>query len=186
LQAELATIAADTARPAITSDELSRRRRDVEQLRSQALAAQDELRTPLAERQQQLARLGPDRRPRTRPSPASAPGLMPPIGRLEAARAQLALVDLEADQLATRIGGRQRDEFVRRLLQPSRSVLDPRMWYDGFAATPLSSRASVRKLNAWWTSRSPERPLSGHASLLAIAILYWWPAWFSSACGASG
>jgi potassium-dependent mechanosensitive channel len=172
LQAELATIAADTARPAITSNELSRRRRDVEQVRSRAIAAQDELRTPLAERQQQLATLGPDRQAEDPTITGDRARLSESISRLEAVRAQLALVDLEADQLATRIGGRQRDEFVRRLLEPSRSVLDPRMWYDGFATTPLLVSRVGSQVDAWWMSRSPERPLSGHASLLAIAILY--------------
>jgi potassium-dependent mechanosensitive channel len=172
LQAELATIAADTARPAITSNELSRRRRDVEQVRSRAIAAQDELRTPLAERRQQLATLGPDRQAEDPTITGDRARLSESISRLEAVRAQLALVDLEADQLATRIGGRQRDEFVRRLLEPSRSVLDPRMWYDGFATTPLLLSRVGSQVDAWWMSRSPERPLSGHASLLAIAILY--------------
>jgi potassium-dependent mechanosensitive channel len=111
-------------------------------------------------------------RPKTRQLPASAARLNESISRLHAVRAQLALVDLEADQLATRIGGRQRDEFVRRLLAPSRSVLDPRMWYDGFATTPLLVSRVGSKVDAWWMSRSPERPLGGHASLLAIAILY--------------
>jgi potassium-dependent mechanosensitive channel len=172
LQAELGAIAADIARPATTTDQLNRRRRDVEGLRSQALAALDELRTPLAERQQQLARLGPDRGAED-PAIAGERGrLNATIGRIEAARAQLNLVGLEADQLIGRIAVRQRDEFLGRLLEPNRSLLDPRMWYDGFAATPLFVSRLGAQLNAWWASRSPDRPLSGYASLLAIAVLY--------------
>ena len=172
LQGELATIAADTARPAITSNELSQRRRDVEQVRSRAVTAQDEIRTPLAERQQQLATLGPDRQAENPTIAGERVRLNESISRLQEVRAQLALVSLEADQLTTRIGGRQRDEFVRRLLAPSRSVLDPRMWYDGFATAPFLVSRVGSQVDAWWMSRSPDRPLSGRASLLAIAILY--------------
>jgi potassium-dependent mechanosensitive channel len=172
LQAELGAIAADSARPTTTIDQLNQRRREVEDLRSQALAAQDELRTPLAERQQQLARLGPDREAEDPAIAGERARLNAALRRLEAARAQLNLVGLEADQLIARIGARQRDEFVGRLLQPSRSLLDPRMWFDGFAATPLFVSRLGAQLNAWWTSRSPDRPLSGPASLLAIAVLY--------------
>jgi potassium-dependent mechanosensitive channel len=172
LHAELGAITTDIARPATTTDQLNQRRREAEELRRQALAAQDELRTPLAERQQQLARLGPDRESEDPTIAGERARLNAALGRLEAARAQLNLVSLEADQLIARIVARQRDEFVGRVLQPSRSLLDPRMWYDGFAATPLFVSRLGAHLNAWWTIRSPDRPLSGQASLLAIAFLY--------------
>ncbi|MFO1090207.1 MAG: DUF3772 domain-containing protein [Hyphomicrobiales bacterium] len=141
------------ARPAVANEDLASTRADVERVRIDAAIAADKLAAPLADLQAQLKKLPPPpAKDGTEPQSlanerARLSGL---IDRLTAVRSQLSLVSVEAEQLASKVATVQRDRFVQRIFEPSRSILNPQLWSLGLAGAGVFADRLTGLFKAWY------------------------------------
>ncbi|MDK9697653.1 MAG: DUF3772 domain-containing protein [Siculibacillus sp.] len=71
---------------------------------------------------------------------------------------QAQLVDLRAEEIIKTISDRRRDRFARELVERSRSVFDPGLWFEAVASLPGTFN-SIRYLTADWVSLLASRGL---------------------------
>ncbi len=127
------------ARPDITIKELDGVRGRLEKLRLSILAARKDLEEPIRNVKKQLQALGPAPKDPQAEDPAIAAqrkALLEAQSRLGAADKKLNLLALELAQLSRKAADRQREILLSSIFQPSRSVLNPLLWFDGLATLP--------------------------------------------------
>ncbi|MGE4247536.1 MAG: DUF3772 domain-containing protein, partial [Parvibaculaceae bacterium] len=142
---------ADFARPSLSEQDLAGIRRRAEDIRTRALAAQEELKVPIADRLQQLQRVGetPAGQGEDTALAQTRQQLFDSAAALQAVNQQLGLAALEAEQFLSRVTERQRDSFVRRLLEPGRSIINPALWGDGWSSAGLLLDRFAALVTGW-------------------------------------
>lgn len=192
LGASIEKLRADLLSVAIKDKELEAKREQLEKLRTDALAAQAEVKQPLANAQAQLQKLGappPDGKTEAQSITDERKLLGDRVARLEAASKQLGRLVLVAEQLSSQAGERQRQAFVNRIFEGSRSVLNPLLWYDGIAALPTFVSRSTT-LVASWQAFDATNNANGFwivSSILAgalLGIVSLWLGWLRSSADA--
>ncbi|MFL5259217.1 MAG: DUF3772 domain-containing protein, partial [Hyphomicrobiales bacterium] len=167
LRAELTELGRSLQSPAITAGQLAEMRRRLDDIRSRALAGSATLGAPIAEVTQQLQSLGPAPPAGTTEAEDIAKrreALTSDLGRIQSARKQLGLIEVEADQAIERAAAVQRGQFFRRIFEPSRSVFNPALWYEGGRGVlALFARLQLLLVN-WWTD------IAGTANLFLMAL----------------
>jgi len=178
LRGELDKIRKDIAVPTITPEELGQKRQAAEKIRADALAAQADLRKPLDDVDAQLTKLGKPPGKGESEAPAVAAErkrLNDAVEKLQGSSKQLGVLAVDADQAAASAANLQRDQFIRRIFEPSRSVLNPLLWYGGFSTVgAFAQRAGIFVKTALVPGVNAERTLSPTMGLTlasAIALL---------------
>ncbi len=184
LRTQLDAIRKEIAVPTIPPDKLAEQRQAADAVRIEALAAQADIRKPLDDVTAQLKKLGEPPADGATEAPAVAAErkrLSDTVALLEGTSKQLGLVAVEADQVSSGAANLQRDLFIRRVFEPSRSIFNPAFWYDVFTALPtfaqrtgllvsgaLVSDASARR----FLSPAGSLALGGFAALLFILVAW--------------
>jgi potassium-dependent mechanosensitive channel len=167
LRAELTELGGSLQSPAITAAQLAEMRRGLDDIRSRALAGSATLEAPIAEVIQQLQSLGPAPPAGTTEAEDIAKrreALTSDLNRMQSAYKQLGLIEIEADQAIERAAAVQRGQFFRRIFEPSRSVLNPALWYEGGRGVlALFARLRLLFVN-WWAD------VAGTANLIVLAL----------------
>jgi len=178
MKADFDQLKAEFARPSLTTDQLAGIRRGADELRTRTLFAQEELKTPIADRTQQLKRIGevPAGQSEDPSLAATRQQLFDSVATLEAVNRQVGLLSLEVEQLVGRVTTRQRDEFLNRLLEPGRSVVNPSLWIDGALDSGLVFVRTRALLANWWLEASPGANvgilLMAPAVMIGLFLLY--------------
>ncbi|NNE25074.1 MAG: mechanosensitive ion channel family protein [Rhizobiales bacterium] len=176
LDASIEKLRTDLQSVAIKDKELEEKRAELEKLRTEALAAQAEVEQPLADAQAQLQKLGaapPDGKTEAQSITDERKLLGDRIARLEAASKQLGRLVLVAQQLSSQAGERQRQAFVNRIFEGSRSVLNPLLWYDGVAALPTFVSRATSLITSWqaFDETNRTRGFWYVSTILAVSLL---------------
>ena len=184
VRSDLDTIRQEVALPTISPEQLAEKRKAAEAIRTEALAAQAEIRKPLADFTAQLKKLGdaPGEGQSEAPAvTAERKRLNDTLALLEGTSKQLGVVAVEADQVASAAANQQRDLFISRVFEPSRSALNLVVWYDLVAALPtFAQRTGALVTRALTPDPVIARPLSPGGSLAlaaAAALLFILVAW---------
>jgi len=76
--------------------------------------------------------------------------------RLQSLKSQFDVIAVEAEQSAGRVSVLQRDQFLERIFDGNRSILNPSLWYDMVAGVGalLSSLGTLFK--TWWAEVGPK------------------------------
>jgi len=130
-------VASEIGDPALTPAVLSDKRQVLDAIKSATLSLVPRLQSASAEAGARRNQLGP-----APPAGTGEPGaiaaerkaLSDLLGRYVAAEKQLTLMAVEADQLSARVARLQRDAFLQRIFEASRSILNPRLWIEGARA----------------------------------------------------
>ncbi len=178
-RADLKTIESVLQLPTLSDDQLGEKRVLLEDIRGKALTQAGTLTGPLGEIAQQIDQLGPapaEGQSEADTIAAQRKSLSESQSRLQAAKAQLELVAVEAEQMAGRAASLQRGRFFSRIFEAGRSILNPVLWRDtGLGAALFAQRIgallgnwwdeAARTGNAWWLLFAP-------GCLAALAALY--------------
>ena len=189
LRQDLTRIQSELALPTLTADQLTGYRRQLDDIRANAVRMSESLKGPFAEVDQQLKSLGPAPTDGSTEPPTIADrrtDLETSLNRIKAAQAQLDLIAVETDQLIDRTTQLQRDQFLSRLLEKSKSILNPALWLDGLLATGLFFTRLNQLLINWWNeaSRTGDLIVLVIMPLFLVALLYLYRAirgWFTAA-----
>jgi small-conductance mechanosensitive channel len=157
LRQDLTRIQNELSLPALTSGQLTGFRRQLDNIRASALARSESLNGPLAEVDQQLKSLGlvpADGAGEPQEIADRRAGLEKDLARIKAAQAQLDLISVETDQQIDRVTLLQRDQFLGRLLERTRSILSPSLWYDGLVASGVFFTRLGQLVVNWWGEAS--------------------------------
>ena len=141
LQAQLrATQNAVQALDQPSDDELIRQRGKLGSLRTAANAGIEKIKGPLADITSQVAELGALPTDGQQEAPAIAEQrqtLNAQMARLTTVQKQYTLLSLGAEQAEARLAATQREQFLQRIFQSGRSILDPRLWIETVTNTSL-------------------------------------------------
>jgi small-conductance mechanosensitive channel len=152
-RADLTRIETELQLPTLSDEQLGEKRILLEDIRSKALTQAGTLAGPLDEVAQQIAQLGP--------APAEGQGEAETIAaqrktlgeaqnRLQAAKAQLELVAVEAEQMAGRASSIQRGHFFSRIFEAGKSVLNRCSGAIRRSERRFSRNGSGALLGNWW------------------------------------
>ncbi|MGI9463293.1 MAG: mechanosensitive ion channel domain-containing protein, partial [Aestuariivirgaceae bacterium] len=170
LKTKIDKLRTDLSSVAIENKELEAKRAELEALRTDALAAQADVKRPLDDATAQLKKLG-DPPPAGKSEAESIADERKRLGdnvaRLEAVSKQLGVLILEAGQLSTLAGERQRQNFVSRIFEGGRSVINPLLWYDGVAALPPFLTRLDALISSW---RAFDRDKQSNSFWAVVAI----------------
>lgn len=162
------------ARPGLANEQLARARSDIERVRIDSAIAVERLTSPLADLQAQLKKLPPPPG-KDASEPQSIADerarLTALIDRLTAARSKLALVSVEAEQLAAKLAALQRDRFFALVLEPSRSILNPAFWRSGLAGVAVLAERSGALVQNWRVAAKETYAYPGLVALLALGAI---------------
>jgi potassium-dependent mechanosensitive channel len=163
----------------VTDEQLDKQRGTIDALKLDIIAEDRKLSGPLAELQEQLARLGPPPAQGATEAEAMASQrrlLEARISRLAASQKQLELLRVEADQTVNRILVQQRDQFFDRIFRSDLSVLNPRLWFQTWTGGTLMINGLNEQRRRWWnevgTGANP-----GGLLLFPAAVLIFYSLW---------
>jgi len=168
LGADLKQIEAEIQASAYSDDQLSKYRGRIEDIRAKAAGQLTALAGPIDEVNQQIGLLGPppgEGQTEAETVAAQRKLLGDALNQLQGVRSQLEIVGVEAEQLGGRISSIQRSEFVKRIFQGSRSILNPLLWRDTAIGFGLFLSALTTLLSTWWAQ------VRGTANLAALALI---------------
>ena len=114
-----------------TDESIAQQRQALEAVRAKALSASDDVANPLSEVRTQVEQLGKppaDGQQETAAIAQQRRQLAAQLARLEAVQKNYTLINVEAEQAQGRLIQTQRSQFLQRIFQPGRSILDPRLW----------------------------------------------------------
>jgi potassium-dependent mechanosensitive channel len=141
LQAQLrATQSAVQALNQPPDEEITKQRVKLSSLRNAAAAGSEKIKVPLADITSQVTELGPLPAAGQTETPTIAEQrqlLTAQMARLTAVQKQYTLLGLEAEQVEARLATTQREQFLQRIFQSGRSILDPRLWIETVSNTSL-------------------------------------------------
>jgi small-conductance mechanosensitive channel len=169
-------IVSEIGAPSLTPQILNDKRAALDATKSATLSILPRLKTAIAELETRRRQLGPPpaqgaAEPETLVAERRA--LSDLLGRYSAAEKQLTLLAIEADQLSARIARLQRDVFLQRIFESSRSILNPRLWTDGAQAWSLVFERVNALISAWYVeAREKVSPPGLSVVLLAIGGLF--------------
>jgi potassium-dependent mechanosensitive channel len=150
---ELQSIAADLQNPAIDDTRLLNIRSRLETIRADAVKLSATLVGPISEINQQIASLGPAPKDgETEPPDVASQrrDLQGQLSRLSGIKSTLDVGSVEAEQLAARVALIQRGNFLSRIFEPDRSILNPGLWSDTGAGLVLLVQRLGGLFSAWW------------------------------------
>jgi len=150
----LANIEQALQSPAITDSQITDLRSQLENIRTQSLILAGGLADPLAEVNQQLNLLGPaptDGTSEAGTVAAQRQALTAKRDQVKGAKSQLELVAVNAEQLASRASAQQRNLFLSRIFEGSRSILNPTLWYDSAVGLGLMATRLMALFASWWS-----------------------------------
>lgn len=164
-----------TRKPDLSDRDLADLKAALEKLRTDAAARAASLASPLSEVNQQLNSLGP--------APAAGASeeegvaktraeLTTSRDRLQSIKSQLDVLSLEAEQSAGRISALQRQQFVERIFDRNRSILNPTLWYDTAVGLGVLGSGLVRLFRNWWTEVSPTANPLGLLLVPVVILLF--------------
>ncbi len=184
LRGELDKIRKDVAVPTITPEELAQKRQAAEKIRADVLAAQADLRKPLDDLNAQLTKLGPapgKDESEAAPVAAERKRLNDALEKLQGSSKQLGVLAVDAEQVAASAANLQRDQFIKRIFEPSRSVLNPLLWYEAISAIGTFAQRTGILVKAALTSAPDANrmftPAMGLTLAFVIALLCIGIAW---------
>ncbi len=157
LKTEVEKLKADVSIASVRAEDLTKARSELEDLRTETLAAQNVLSVPKREVEAQLKKLGEP--PKSGDSEADAIAaermrLMTLSARINSAATQLELINLEAVQLLDHIAERQRSDFVAMVLEGTRSVINPNLWIDALSSVPQFFERFSVLIGSWRSDTS--------------------------------
>ena len=171
LSLDMKTVEAGVTAPGVGDEQLTQFRAQVEDIRSRTAAALAALIDPVDEVKQQIKQLGPappDGKSEPESVAAQRKLLNDELSRLLGPKSQLDLIAVGAEQLSGRISSIQRDEFVKRIFESDRSIVNPYLWYETEVGLGvLNTRISVL-LENWWS----ETAQSANRQALALVPAY--------------
>lgn len=157
LRQDLTRLQGELALPARTSDQLTDFRRQLDNIRTSSTRQLDNLKAPFTEVDQQLKSLGPapsDGTTEPQDIADRRADLEKNLGRIKTAQTQLDLITVETDQQIDRVTQLQRDQFLKKLFEQTRSILSPSFWYDGVVASGVFFSRLGQLLANWWSEAS--------------------------------
>ena len=174
LRADLQRLRDVAANPATTDDQFSEIRRNLETIKLNASKAGTDLAGPIANLNQQLAKLGPA--PAAGQTEAAAIAsqremMNQLLARFSAAQKQTDLVATEADQLSGTVSSAQRDRFFQRIFNPGKSILDPSLWADTAEGVSVFGVRVQSLISNWWQSQRDGARPSGLLLFPAVLML---------------
>lgn len=156
---EIDQIAAGTQRDNLTDRVLADLRARAEAVRGRAGGIVDLLAPNVEAIEARLKQLGPVPDPKAKDADKAAPesdavkqdrdAQNKALAELQGFVKQATLIQLKADEVIRAIGDKRRDRFTRTLLEQTRSVLDPTLWYEAAAAIPGTTKAFGLLLSDW-------------------------------------
>ena len=175
LSLDLKTVEAGVTAPGVGDEQLTQFRAQVEDIRSRTSAALATLAGPVDEVNQQIKQLGPAP-PEGKSEPESVAAqrklLNDELSQLLGPKSQFDLIAVGAEQLSGRISSIQRDEFVKRIFESDRSILNPYLWYDTEVGLGvLNARISVL-LETWWAESAQTANRKALALVPAYLLLF--------------
>jgi potassium efflux system protein len=180
LREDLNAVTQELRNPALDDQKLTEIRSALEKLRTDALTQSDLLSSPVTEVNQQISSLGPaPDAGKTEPEGVAKTraDLQATRDRLLSVKSQLDVIGVEAEQQGGRVAALQRDQFLERIFDRNRSILNPSLWYDtGVGISVFSARVSALVRNWWSETSATSNPLILLIIPIFIAILaavYW-------------
>lgn len=174
LRADLQRLQTELQLPTLSDDQLANDRRALDDISAKALAQAGAMVSPISDLQQQIDKLTPPAKDQTEPEAITAQrsALQASVDKLQAAKAQLEVISVEANQLSGRASSIQRDQFFARVFERSKSIANPSLWYDTWVGLGLLTQRLINLFVNWW---GETRQGMNYAGLLiaplAIAIL---------------
>jgi potassium efflux system protein len=168
LTLELRTLDASVNSPRVSDDDLSKYRGQAESIRTKAAAVITTLAGPINEVTQQITGLGPvltDGSKEPPPVVEQRKRLNDELNRLLGPKSQLDLIVVGAEQLSGRISAIQRDQFVKRIFQQERSILNPVLWLDMGVGMATLIDGVTGVLSDWWAE------VSRSANFLGLGLI---------------
>jgi len=172
LAEELEKIKSSLDREDLPAKELNQLRTRIEQIRTQALQFADLLTQPLAAATESVDQLGTPGEGEEEAAEIAEQRkqLLARRDALRAIASQVDLARLNAEQLAQQASNIQHRQFIQKVFDSDRTVLDPRLWLEGVQATdPLVKRVS-NVANNWWKRYSADITSLG-ITLLVVQLL---------------
>jgi potassium-dependent mechanosensitive channel len=133
-KAKLSSIEAALSRESVDDASLSRLRNDIDPLRIELVALQNDATGPRDASRERLDKLGQPPKPEDPPESADVAAArkreQATFGALDGIIKEAQVQVVRADQLANTVTERRRDAFTRELTQRTSSILDPYFWLD--------------------------------------------------------
>jgi potassium-dependent mechanosensitive channel len=173
-RAALDRVASEIGDPALTPVVLSEKRQVLDAIKSATLSLVPRLQSASAEVGARRNELGPAPPAGTGEPVAIAAerkALSDLLGRYVAAEKQLTLMAVEADQLSARVARLQRDAFLQRIFEASRSILNPRLWIEGARAWSVVADRAGGLLQSWYLEARLKTSRAGLTAVLTAAAV---------------
>lgn len=137
--------------PDLKPEQLQDLRAELDKLRADALTRSGELEPDIKDAESQLNQLGP--KPEEGEEEKSIAQKREAIGgtlsKLQALVKELEIAELKAKQLSERAAEIERNQFFEKVFEPSQSVLNPVLWYNGFEAVSRVVTNLYRVISGW-------------------------------------
>ncbi len=173
--------------PDVSNQVLNKERAELEELRQQALTEQSQLRAPIDATKARLKKLGkaPENGKREEQTVTEErERLTKLLVSLEGVYKRLDLISLEIQQLSDLAADRERDNFILKIFETQRSIVNPLLWVDGLTVTPMFFTRLGTLMNRWWTGDGAQAgPHPGFLAVFAVfalgglAICALWTRW---------
>ncbi|WP_395689502.1 DUF3772 domain-containing protein [Aestuariivirga sp.] len=158
-------------KPALTDKELANLRASFEDIRSNSAQLSIELQSPISDLTQQLDSLGPAPTAGAAEDPEVAKArsdLTDTRNKLIALKSQYDVLALNAEQNAGQVSVLQRDQFVERIFDRNRSIVNPSLWIDMWTGVGAFWVAMYAFFAVWWQDVGPNASPWG---LIAVGIV---------------
>jgi potassium efflux system protein len=158
--------------PTLSEEELLGHRLTIEDLRTGAVNRSASIAGWIAEVNQQVKSLGEPPAPGASEDAGIAKtraDLIAMRDRLQSLKSQFDVIAVEAGQSAGRVSTLQRDQFLERIFDGNRSILNPSLWYDMAAGLGVLLKSIGLQIEAGWAEVGPRgNPLG----LLIIPVCF--------------
>ncbi|WP_342641769.1 DUF3772 domain-containing protein [Rhodoligotrophos ferricapiens] len=166
----------------LPTSELEKIRTSIEQIRALTLQMTGDLQAPLTAATQSLDQLGPPPEGDAKEAPEIAQqrqALTQRRDQIRAIQAQLDLLRVTSEQLSEQASRIQHERFFSKIFESGRSVLDPRLWLEGFASIDAFVTRFMTVVSNWWS-----RLIGGLSPLTAMLLIVELAATIAAAMGA--
>ena len=156
---ELDGITEQLRNPVLDEGKLFETRLKLEDLRTEVVNRSFSVAGWLAEVNQQIASLGEPPPQGTSEDAGIAKAradLLAMRDRLQSLKSQFDVIAVEAEQSAGRVSALQRDQFLERIFDSNRSILNPTLWYDMAAGLGMLLTSIGFQLKGWWAEVRPK------------------------------
>lgn len=158
-------------RPNLSDQDLSNLKVTLEKIRTSTADRSLRLMVPLLEVSQQLSSLGPAPAAGQKEDEGIAQSradLTATRDKLQSLKAQYDVITVESEQASRSVSAMQRDQFLARVFDRSRSILSPALWLDLATGIGVLFTGLALMLRNWWTDVSASAQPAG---LLIIPVI---------------